>query len=64
MRSRELTFGQERESEQWLGEWMKARDCRDEMVIATKYTTGFRGDLKGKASLDNFQGACCTASAC
>ena len=23
---------QERESEQWIGEWMKERDCRDEMV--------------------------------
>jgi len=47
---------QERESEQWIGEWMKERNCRDEMVIATKYTTGFRGDLAGKASIDNFQG--------
>ncbi|TPX34510.1 hypothetical protein SmJEL517_g02845 [Synchytrium microbalum] len=27
------------ESEQWVGEWMKARGNRDEMVIATKFTT-------------------------
>lgn len=29
------------ESEQWIGEWMKKRGNRDEMVIATKYTTNF-----------------------
>ena len=32
---------QSEESEAWIGEWMKERKCRDEMVIATKYTTGF-----------------------
>ncbi|RDH27194.1 NADP-dependent oxidoreductase domain-containing protein [Aspergillus welwitschiae] len=30
------------ESEKWIGEWMTARGNRDQMVIATKYTTGFR----------------------
>ncbi|KAL4941650.1 hypothetical protein BDV06DRAFT_212494 [Aspergillus oleicola] len=29
-------------SERWIGEWMEARGNRDQMVIATKYTTGFR----------------------
>ena len=29
------------ESEQWLGEWMSARDNRDEIVLATKYTSVF-----------------------
>ncbi|KAI0177465.1 aldo/keto reductase [Pestalotiopsis sp. NC0098] len=33
---------QSEESEQWIGEWMKKRDNRDQMVIATKYTTCFR----------------------
>ncbi|KAF7593568.1 hypothetical protein BBP40_011188 [Aspergillus hancockii] len=33
---------QQEESEIWLGEWMKKRGNRDQMVIATKYTTGFR----------------------
>lgn len=33
---------QNEESETWIGEWMKDRGCRDEMVIATKYTTGYR----------------------
>ncbi|CAD6440553.1 1d13c748-07be-4ada-a05a-8dc7a42727d4 [Sclerotinia trifoliorum] len=27
------------ESETWLGDWMNSRDCRDEMVIATKYSS-------------------------
>ncbi|PWY67225.1 sterigmatocystin biosynthesis dehydrogenase stcV [Aspergillus sclerotioniger CBS 115572] len=30
------------QSEQWIGEWMKQRGNRDQMVIATKYTTGCR----------------------
>lgn len=33
---------QSEESEKWLGEWMKARGNRDQMVIATKYTTPYR----------------------
>ncbi|KAL4951699.1 NADP-dependent oxidoreductase domain-containing protein [Aspergillus filifer] len=33
---------QEGDSERWIGEWMEARGNRDQMVIATKYTTGFR----------------------
>lgn len=28
------------ESEVWVGEWMKERSVRDEIVLATKYTTG------------------------
>ncbi|KAI0387985.1 norsolorinic acid reductase [Hypomontagnella monticulosa] len=35
---------QAEESETWLGEWMKKRGVRDQMVIATKYTTSFRPD--------------------
>ncbi|OTB06515.1 hypothetical protein M426DRAFT_318919 [Hypoxylon sp. CI-4A] len=33
---------QAEQSESWLGEWMKKRGVRDQMVIATKYTTSFR----------------------
>lgn len=33
------------ESEQWIGEWMKKRGIRDQIVLATKYTTNFRGNL-------------------
>lgn len=36
------------ESELWLGEWMKLRDNRDDIVLATKYTTGFQAHLKHK----------------
>ncbi|KAI1431886.1 norsolorinic acid reductase [Xylaria sp. CBS 124048] len=32
------------ESEIWLGEWMKKRGVRDQMVIATKYTTNYRSN--------------------
>lgn len=34
----------------WLGEWMKARDNRDEMVIATKFTTMYDYDAKDKSN--------------
>ncbi|KAK5326068.1 putative aryl-alcohol dehydrogenase aad14 [Exophiala xenobiotica] len=30
------------ESEKWIGEWMKERGNRDQMFIATKYTTPYR----------------------
>lgn len=36
------------ESEMWVGEWMKARGNRDEIVLATKYTTGYKGAEKDK----------------
>ncbi|PLB55794.1 Aldo/keto reductase, partial [Aspergillus steynii IBT 23096] len=36
------------QSEIWLGEWLTARNNRDEMVIATKYTTGYQGHHKDR----------------
>ncbi|KAK9243963.1 norsolorinic acid reductase [Lipomyces tetrasporus] len=30
---------QDGQSEQWLGEWMESRNVRDQMVVATKYTS-------------------------
>ncbi|KAI0827463.1 Aldo/keto reductase [Trametes gibbosa] len=33
---------QDETSEQFLGEWMETRDIRDQMVIATKYTTNYK----------------------
>ncbi|KID92071.1 norsolorinic acid reductase [Metarhizium guizhouense ARSEF 977] len=30
------------QSETWIGEWMKKRGNRDQMVISTKYTTNFK----------------------
>lgn len=33
---------QNEESETWIGEWMAERKNRDQMVIATKFTTGWQ----------------------
>ncbi|KAI1081654.1 aldo/keto reductase [Whalleya microplaca] len=46
---------QAEESEAWLGEWMKKRGVRDQMVIATKYTTNFRSNHADEIMI-NFQG--------
>ena len=46
---------QDGESEQWLGEWLSARDCRDEMVIATKFSSAYRKHEKEKIQ-SNFGG--------
>ena len=43
------------QSEEWVGEWMKDRDNRDEIVLATKYSTGYKGDQKNKIQ-SNFGG--------
>ncbi|KAJ4391064.1 hypothetical protein N0V93_004678 [Gnomoniopsis smithogilvyi] len=45
------------ESETWIGEWMKKRGNRDEMVIATKYTTDFKSGPPGNGKIQaNFTG--------
>lgn len=44
------------ESETWIGEWMKARGNRDEMVLATKFTTGYRTVGADEKIKVNFQG--------
>ncbi|CDO72110.1 hypothetical protein BN946_scf184962.g53 [Trametes cinnabarina] len=33
---------QDESSEEFIGEWMEARGVRDQMIIATKYTTNFK----------------------
>jgi len=48
---------QKEQSEKWIGEWMKKRDNRDQMVIATKFTTAFRaGHGGGKEIIVNSAG--------
>ncbi|KAJ9356273.1 hypothetical protein DTO280E4_6099 [Paecilomyces variotii] len=47
---------QNEESETWLGEWMEQRGVRDQMVIATKYTTGFRAYKRDQEIQSNFVG--------
>lgn len=44
------------ESEKWIGEWMKKRDNRDQMVIATKFTTCFRAGHGDKEIIINNTG--------
>ncbi|KAN0104594.1 Aldo/keto reductase [Hyaloscypha variabilis] len=39
---------QDGESEIWLGEWMAARGNRDELVLATKYSSPYKMAEKGK----------------
>jgi aryl-alcohol dehydrogenase-like predicted oxidoreductase len=47
---------QNEQSETWIGEWLKARDNRDRMVIATKYTTDYKGYDIGKGKATNHVG--------
>lgn len=47
---------QAEESETWIGEWMKKHDNRDQMVIATKFTTGYRTKGANEKIKSNFQG--------
>jgi len=47
---------QNEESEKWLGEWMTARDNRDQMVIATKYTSAWKSYHGDKLIQSNFAG--------
>jgi aryl-alcohol dehydrogenase-like predicted oxidoreductase len=47
------------ESEEWIGEWMRARGVRDEMVVATKFTgmqTTERENEGGRRIKSNYGG--------
>ncbi|KAL1965477.1 hypothetical protein VTN77DRAFT_5733 [Rasamsonia byssochlamydoides] len=44
------------QSEEWLGEWMALRKNRDQMVIATKYTTDYKWFELGKGKAANHCG--------
>lgn len=47
---------QDQQSEEWLGEWMETRGVRDQMVIATKYTTKYVQMTADKAHTVNYAG--------
>ena len=48
---------QNEESEEWIGEWMEQRRVRDQMVIATKYTTDFMAGKRTQHSIhSNYTG--------
>ncbi|KAI9733108.1 MAG: hypothetical protein M1834_003655 [Cirrosporium novae-zelandiae] len=44
------------ESEEWLGEWMASRKNRDQLVIASKYTSVYPSGKNGEKIKSNFQG--------
>ncbi|KAH8157426.1 hypothetical protein CIB48_g10820 [Xylaria polymorpha] len=48
---------QDEQSERWLGEWMSSRKNRDQIVLATKFTTDYKSHElgKGKFSLAKLQ---------
>jgi aryl-alcohol dehydrogenase-like predicted oxidoreductase len=47
---------QAEESETWVGEWLTTRGLRDEIVLATKYTAGFKTQSEPKKLQSNFGG--------
>lgn len=48
---------QNEQSEQWIGEWVEARQNRDSLVLATKFTMDYRSHAIGKGpQAANFAG--------
>lgn len=47
---------QHEQSEAWLGEWMTARGNRDQIVLATKFTTDYKSHKFGKGKVPNHCG--------
>ncbi|KAL2207667.1 Aldo/keto reductase [Sarocladium strictum] len=47
---------QNEESETWIGEWMAERKNRDQLIIATKYTSDYRAHALGKGNAPNTSG--------
>ncbi|KAH8893272.1 putative aryl-alcohol dehydrogenase Aad14 [Thozetella sp. PMI_491] len=47
---------QDEDSETWIGEWIAKHDNRDQLVIATKYTSDYRSYAVGKGKGSNYCG--------
>lgn len=47
---------QNEDSERFIGEWMTKRGVRDQVVIATKYTTDYKSYELGKGRVANYAG--------
>ncbi|KAF2789568.1 aryl-alcohol dehydrogenase-like protein [Melanomma pulvis-pyrius CBS 109.77] len=47
---------QNEESETWIGEWLASRKNRDELVLATKFTTCYPNPLKSPRQRINYAG--------
>lgn len=53
------------ESEEWIGEWMELRGNRDQMVIATKYSSANDGAaVDGNARGNSFKNMSVTIKDC
>jgi hypothetical protein len=53
---------QNEQSEQWIGEWIQARNNRDSLVLATKFSMDYRSHVIGKGpQAANFAGNSCRA---
>lgn len=50
---------QSEQSDTWLGEWMAARNNRDRMVIATKFTMDYKSHEQGKGKGEGNAPNCC-----
>ena len=48
---------QAEESETWLGEWMTKTGRRDELVLATKYTSGYKNFTEPERIQANYGGS-------
>jgi aryl-alcohol dehydrogenase-like predicted oxidoreductase len=46
---------QNEESETWVGEWMESRGIRDQIVLATKFSSNFRKESNDRIQ-SNFAG--------
>lgn len=47
---------QSEQSETWIGEWVAQRGNRDQLVLATKYTSDYRSHAEGKGKAPNCSG--------
>lgn len=47
---------QDEESEQWIGEWLATRGVRGEIVLATKYSSGYKVNSSPARIQSNFGG--------
>lgn len=47
---------QDEQSEMWIGEWMAKHNNREQLVIATKFTSDYRSHAIGKGKAPNFMG--------
>ena len=47
---------QDEQSEKWIGEWMQKRGNRDQIVLATKFTTPYRSYELGPGHTVNYSG--------